>query len=460
MSTIVPPYITQIAMSVHDLRRTHQWYQDVFGLVPAGGTEMFKGWLTEKVQGVPGANNTCWWLMDQQDFFQLEFFQFHRPEAKPLPVDWRPCDIGYTTVGMYVEDFDATLARAARFGSHPLSEAMGSPGSRRVCLRDPEGVLLELMEEDIVSPSRRLRPRSSVPAAIRFLTASVHDLEASVRFFRDGLQFEEATEFMLHGAEHEALWGLGGARRDSTVLWAGDIALELVRYDEPSGKPWPDGYLSSDQGLLNFAIGFRTRREMRSFLKRAKEAAATPNWVILDTGVFAVVYVDDPQGFSVELLCVSEGFEKKLGFREWTLDTYVEESIVIDAASSAVWERLVDHENMGEWMGVRAELTREGEERNGPGALRTIRTMGLNLVEEVTDWEPGKRLDYRLRSGVPMKYHMGRVELSEVENGIRVQWSVHFQGKFPGIASVLKVVLGKGLKKGLSGLKGELESTS
>ena len=51
--------LCQIAFSVSDLRRSHQWYQDLFGFVPSGGTEAFKGWAAEKVQGVPGAASTC-----------------------------------------------------------------------------------------------------------------------------------------------------------------------------------------------------------------------------------------------------------------------------------------------------------------------------------------------------------------------------------------------------------------
>ena len=33
--------LCQIAFSVSDLRRSHQWYQDLFGFVPSGGTDAF-----------------------------------------------------------------------------------------------------------------------------------------------------------------------------------------------------------------------------------------------------------------------------------------------------------------------------------------------------------------------------------------------------------------------------------
>ena len=80
-------HLNQIAMSVLDLRRTQRWYAEVFGFLPAGGTRAFKGYLAEKVQGVPGARSTCWWIVDQKDYFQLELFEFERPEVRPMPPD-------------------------------------------------------------------------------------------------------------------------------------------------------------------------------------------------------------------------------------------------------------------------------------------------------------------------------------------------------------------------------------
>jgi len=52
-----------------------------------------------------------------------------------------------------------------------------SGGTRRVCVRDPEGVLLELMEDDPRLPSTPLRARPEVPVAVRSVTLSVPDLD-------------------------------------------------------------------------------------------------------------------------------------------------------------------------------------------------------------------------------------------------------------------------------------------
>src|SRR4051812_48952657 len=135
------------------------------------------------VQGVPRSASTCWWLVDRQDFFQVELFEFRSPLVRPLPADWRPCDIGYTTISFSVTDLDAAIERAIAAGTPPLTDPLGEPGARRVCVRDPEGVLCELMEEDPRSLEPRQRPRPRIPAVVRSVTLSVPELEKARRTF-------------------------------------------------------------------------------------------------------------------------------------------------------------------------------------------------------------------------------------------------------------------------------------
>jgi catechol 2,3-dioxygenase-like lactoylglutathione lyase family enzyme len=305
--------LCQIASSVTDLRRTHAWYRDALGFAEAGGTNTFVGPVASMVQGVPRAASTCWWLVDRQDFFQLELFQFRSPRPQPLPADWRPCDIGYTTIGVHVDDLDATLAQLAAHGSLPLTDPRGEPGGRRACVRDPEGILMELREDDPRGLERRERPRAEIGPVVRSVTLSVPDLERSLRTFRDVLGLVPGQA--LHGPEHEALWSLDGARSERAVLWAGDIALELVRYVDPVGKPWPEGYRICDQGLLNVAFGFRDRREFKAAVVSCRAAGLQANGPVLRLGAWSVVYVNDEQGFSIELLHVARRYEGRMGFR-------------------------------------------------------------------------------------------------------------------------------------------------
>jgi short-subunit dehydrogenase/catechol 2,3-dioxygenase-like lactoylglutathione lyase family enzyme len=307
--------LSQIAISAGDLRGTQRWYREVLGLAPAGGTNLFAGPLASMVQGLPRAASTCWWLVDRQDAFQIELFEFRSPLVRPRPSDWRPCDIGYTMISFWVADLDRAIERATQAGTPPLTEPVGAEGARRVCVRDPEGVLIELMEDDPRAPQPRERPRPELESVARSVTLSVPDLERSRRLFAEVLGLQAAEGFELHAPEHEALWGLDGAKRSSLSLWADDALVELVEYTEPGGKPWPPGYRISDQGLLNIAFGFPKRVEFEETYRRCREAGLSGNGPPVRLGAWSVVYVNDDQGFSVELLHVEPWYEGRMGFR-------------------------------------------------------------------------------------------------------------------------------------------------
>ena len=67
--------ICQVAFSALNAPALREWYANVFGLVKSGKILFFPP-STSRVQGIPGAWEKCSWLVDQQDYFQLEFFQF------------------------------------------------------------------------------------------------------------------------------------------------------------------------------------------------------------------------------------------------------------------------------------------------------------------------------------------------------------------------------------------------
>ena len=177
-------------------------------------------------------------MVDRNEFFQLEMFQFERPLARLMPHDFRPCDIGYTRIGVWVADFDQTLTRLGRLGSSPLSDPVGPAGTRRACVRNPDGVYVEIMEDDPLSGAGLAPGRSACPVAVRSVTLSVPDLARSEAFFSRGLGLER-SDAALRAPEHEALWGLAGAQTRSSVFTAGSVLVELVQYLDPVGRRSP-----------------------------------------------------------------------------------------------------------------------------------------------------------------------------------------------------------------------------
>lgn len=243
--------LAQVAFSVLDLDKTYDWYTDVFGFRRSGGSTDLVGPEAAACQGLPASNSEVRWMVDQQDLFQLEFFLFTEPTPKPRRADWRPDDIGYSMVGIHVADFDAVITRP---DVDPFGPVVGESGARRVCLRDPEGVLLEVMEDDPRHADAGPRVRPDIPAAVRFVRLVVADLALARTFFVDTLGMEPAPDDIVHTREHESLWGLSGAAPEVLAVWSGDAVIEIVSYPQRASRPRPDNYLISDQGIVNIAI--------------------------------------------------------------------------------------------------------------------------------------------------------------------------------------------------------------
>jgi catechol 2,3-dioxygenase-like lactoylglutathione lyase family enzyme len=309
------PHVSQIALSVADAARSERFYGDAFGFLPAGGTRL-RGRTASRVMGLPNVDAHCRWLVGRDELTQLELLQFTSPAPARSPEDRRPCDIGYARVGLYVADFDAALDRLCALGSPPLTDPLGPRGARRVCVRDPDGVLLELMEDDPGQPSARPPARPECPVALRSVTLSVPNLDRSKAFFAGALGMREAPPDVLHTASMESLWGLSPAhtRRATSVLRAGCVFVELVQTIEPLGRPRPDTYRLSDIGVLNIALGFSERSTFRRAYQRVIDEGYTSHGKPLDVGWYVVVYCSDDQGFSVELLYIHPWFNRFSGY--------------------------------------------------------------------------------------------------------------------------------------------------
>ncbi len=305
----------QVALSVTDFRQTVDFYCNLLGFKSAGWTDQFEGEVIAQLQGLSAstANVDIAWLVDQQDFFNIEVIQYIYPITRVKPKDARPSDIGYTLVFVHVQDFDATLARLSKAGV-PLVGPIGrQAGARRATIQDPDGVFLELWEQDIRVDGALARLRPEINAAVRGIRASVPNLEQSTRFFVDVLGMQH-TDVTVHTDEDEAGWGLGGAKRDLTTLVSGDYFIELAQYRVPKPTPRSDDYDLSDRGFLNIALGSRARGPWEAAVKRVSATAGAEVHLELPLSeVAAVTYVDDPDGFSVELTYMEESADKDFG---------------------------------------------------------------------------------------------------------------------------------------------------
>lgn len=459
MQTNSQRHICQVAFCALDGPGLRQWYANVFGLVKSGKIVFFPP-STTRVQGIPGAWEKCSWLIDQQDYFQLEFFQFWNPHSRLKPDNWRPCDIGYNMLGIAVNDFDQVLRNVAAFSAIDAPRVFGEKGERRACVVDPEGNLVEVCERDPLTLVEGADPRvrrPEVPAVVRTMRVSVPRLEDARQAFVEAMGLELVEDFQLHNAHDEAMWGLKDAKASSLVLRSANFLVELVEYQSPEPNPWPEGYSIKDQGFMNIALGFRDSDDYHRAFTQATDKGMRPNGEIVDFGAARVMYVNDQHGFSVEMLEVSKSLWTIVGFN--SAEAYVENEIEINAPAEDVWRQLTDHASVGNWSIFNGTVLRKGQtDPNGTGCIRELTAPGLRIIEEITAWDEGRHYAYQLRSGAPFRKHQGDVFVTEEGGRTKVRWAIRFESWIPFSGRITAWLLKLVFKRALRQLKARMEA--
>ena len=100
------PGVAQFAVSASDMPRAAQLYVDVIGCLKAGGLLIWGDFLAT-LQKVPDPAAALWWLIDRQDFVQLEVW-------------------GYTRMSFHVDDFDGVVARIPTVGASTITDPQGN----------------------------------------------------------------------------------------------------------------------------------------------------------------------------------------------------------------------------------------------------------------------------------------------------------------------------------------------
>jgi uncharacterized protein YndB with AHSA1/START domain len=123
---------------------------------------------------------------------------------------------------------------------------------------------------------------------------------------------------------------------------------------------------------------------------------------------------------------------------------------VTSAPIETVFDRLTDHAAYKDMSPLRiSKLERRGEpEPNGVGAIRRLGVFGATQTEEVTVFERPTRFVYQLRSGLPVRDHVGTVDLVQTPSGTHITYEVRSTPTIPGSG----FVLGPILRRGISGL--------
>jgi uncharacterized protein YndB with AHSA1/START domain len=136
--------------------------------------------------------------------------------------------------------------------------------------------------------------------------------------------------------------------------------------------------------------------------------------------------------------------------------TYVRQ---VAAPPEVVFDVLTDHRRYTEITSLRrAELEREGEpEPNGVGAIRVLTVVGPPMREEIIAYERPYRFSYTILSGLPVRDHVGTVELEPKDGGTEITYAVKTTPTLPLGGPVFVAILKKAIKDLIAGVSKESE---
>jgi len=114
-------------------------------------------------------------------------------------------------------------------------------------------------------------------------------------------------------------------------------------------------------------------------------------------------------------------------------DFEIDESVEIDAAPGAVWERVSDHEGTPSWVknGLsNVRIIEPGETvRGGMNAVRGVKFMGWPEVRErIVKYEPPDVFHYSVFTGMPqLSEHLGEVRVTALgPDRAQLRWYIQF----------------------------------
>lgn len=141
---------------------------------------------------------------------------------------------------------------------------------------------------------------------------TVSDLDRSVAFYEEVLDFRKVLEQEDAGAPYEALTGVFAMRTRTARVRLGSECLELTEYLGPKGRPFPVDARSNDRSFQHVAIVVADMDRAYTRLRRAKVEHASsgpqrlPDWNP-NVGGIRAFYFRDPDRHVLEVIWFPAG---------------------------------------------------------------------------------------------------------------------------------------------------------
>lgn len=122
-----------------------------------------------------------------------------------------------------------------------------------------------------------------------------------------------------------------------------------------------------------------------------------------------------------------------------------------DAPPHKVTELLADGRTWPEWSPI-GQAWIEQDSADVVGEIRKFKTGRTTTVEEVVAYEPGRRLQYTLLEGLPLRDYVSTIDVDYRPGGSTITWTSRFVPGRPGTGGIYRWMLRRFLKDMAEGL--------
>jgi catechol 2,3-dioxygenase-like lactoylglutathione lyase family enzyme len=202
-------------------------------------------------------------------------------------------------------------ARLAHGDGKVLTDKRAVLGSR-VLPGAPRAFLLALALALACSLPARVRAGDALAREVGCVGMTVSDLDRSLAFYEQVLDFRKEVEEEETGAPYEALTGVFALRTRTARVRLGAECLELTEYLGPKGRPFPSDARSNDRSFQHVAIVVADMDRAYARLRAAKVEYASsgpqrlPDWNPNAAGIRAF-YFRDPDRHVLEVIWFPAG---------------------------------------------------------------------------------------------------------------------------------------------------------
>ena len=301
--------LQHVGMGVRSIERTYRFYRDLMGFrVGISDQTEYQADMAPMVGDLVEMRVMMAANVAGGAAIELVQHTSTPPREAGEPLQWG--DLGYLELGLkvhHLEDVHLDLERrGVEFVTPVLSMELSSGGTERYAyLRDPDGLLIQLVEEST-------RNRASSVGGARHVAIGVSDMGRARDFYREVLGFTEVIhEFAGRMPELDAVTGgrememvilrHGGERKSALPLLERAI-VKLVHTPGYRGRPTFEGRRWGDVGLMEMAFDVTDLAESTDHLvARGADLVHPPTWVDMGQGTLgAFSYVKDPDGTLIE----------------------------------------------------------------------------------------------------------------------------------------------------------------